>query len=130
MQKLFYSSTILLCCLALTTPVAAKGKPFKNKNQTTQHLEQSHTSQAQSSLCQQRSSSTQQTGRSNKGGKVRGLERAKQVQQLQLAKNRQSVTRTPGLSSSCLQGTQQTTTQESFTQTQTQVETQQTQVQK
>jgi|GEM_PF-3036467 len=77
MKKVLYISLTVLFCSLLTSPGWAKGKPNKQKtteSQTTTVVPQAGTQSGTGrSVCQQNS-------HSNRGGKVRGQERARQVQ--------------------------------------------------
>jgi hypothetical protein len=111
MKKVLYISLTVLFCSLLTSPSWAKGKP--NKQNTTESHTTTVVPQTGSQASPDRGAG-QQNPHSNRGGKVRGQERARQVQG-----NRTSGGATTGLNQV---QTQQTTVQQQSTST-TQVQT-------
>ncbi|MBD2120017.1 hypothetical protein [Trichocoleus sp. FACHB-262] len=95
MKKLLYSGMIIVCLAAVTMPAMAKGKPQKQqKPQKTEKISEQPSSTAPNPLpCQQQNAlnaaAKDSNLRSNKGGKLRGQERAQYVHQLNQAKKSQ-----------------------------------------
>ena len=114
MKKVLYISFTVLFCSLLTSPSWAKGKP--NKHNTTESHTTTVVPQTGSQSGTDRSV-CQQNVHSNRGGKVRGQERARQVQANRNASA--SCGATTGLNQV---QTQQTTIQQQSTST-TQVQT-------